>query len=141
MARERDRTTNTPPPDLNAMSGDATVRVEFYGTTRDAVGKKTLVRTVEPGTTVNAALRAVATEHPDLYSLLFTSEERLRPHINVARNETPIRKQAGPDTELADGDLLTVAPAVSGGSPAGVPSRGVAPVGTATVPEFVEGDR
>jgi MoaD family protein len=123
------------------MSVDATVRVEFYGTTRDAVGEKTLVRTVEPGTTVNAALREVATEYPDLYSLLFTSEERLRPHINVARNETPIRDQSGPETELADGDLLTVAPSVSGGSPAGGATRQVARGGTATVPGFVEGDR
>ncbi|WP_276257599.1 ubiquitin-like small modifier protein 1 [Haloglomus litoreum] len=99
------------------MAGDdATVTFEFYATVRDAVGEKTLPWSVEAGTTVNDALRAVATDHPDLHSLLFTSEGRLRPHINVSRNEVPIRDLDGADTELAPDDRVTVAPSVSGGS-------------------------
>jgi molybdopterin synthase sulfur carrier subunit len=98
------------------MAGDdATVTFEFYATVRDAVGEKSLPRSVEPGTTVNEALQGVATDHPDLYSLLFTSEQRLRPHINVSRNGEPIRDLDGADTELEPGDRVTVAPSVSGG--------------------------
>jgi molybdopterin synthase sulfur carrier subunit len=104
------------PPVAGLMAGDeGEVTFEFYGTVRDAVGDKTLARSVESGTTVNAALKAVAEAHPDLYSLLFTSEQRLRPHINVSRNETPIRDLDGPETALEPGDLVTVAPSVSGG--------------------------
>lgn len=99
------------------MAGDEpTVTFEFYGTVRDAVGEKTIARDLDPGTTVNAALRTVAADHPDLYSLLFTSEERLRPHINVSRNGEPIRELDGPDTALEPDDLVTVAPSVSGGT-------------------------
>ncbi|MFB6205850.1 MAG: ubiquitin-like small modifier protein 1 [Haloglomus sp.] len=121
------------------MPGDEeTVTFEFYGTVRDAVGEKTLSRTVEPGTTVNAALKQVAAEHPDLYSLLFTSEERLRPHINVSRDGEPIRDLDGPDTELTPGDRVTVAPSVSGGSgapgSAGVPG-GSGALGSVGVPD------
>lgn len=99
------------------MAGDdETVTLEFYGTVRDAVGEKTVTRPAEPDTTVNALLQDVATTHPDCSSLLFTSEERLRPHINVSRNGEPIRDLDGPDTELGAGDRVTVAPSVSGGA-------------------------
>jgi molybdopterin synthase sulfur carrier subunit len=98
------------------MAGDdETVTLEFYGTVRDAVGEKALSLALDPGTTVNALLQDVAAAHPDLHSLLFTSEERLRPHINVSRNGEPIRDLDGPDTELDAGDRVTVAPSVSGG--------------------------
>lgn len=97
------------------MAGEREVTVEFYGTVRDAVGEKALTRPVDPGATVNAALKAIAEQYPDLYSLLFTSEGRLRPHINVAVDETPIRDLDGPETALSAGDLVTVAPSVSGG--------------------------
>jgi molybdopterin synthase sulfur carrier subunit len=114
-----------PPAVGAAMADDGEVTFEFYGTVRDAVGEKT-VTSEAAGRTVNAALRAVAEEHPDLYSLLFTSEQRLRPHINVSRDETPIRDLDGPETVLAAGDLVTVAPSVSGGAD-----------GTATAPRRV----
>ncbi|WP_254821771.1 ubiquitin-like small modifier protein 1 [Haloglomus halophilum] len=98
------------------MAGDdETVTLEFYGTVRDAVGEKVISLPLDPGTTVNALLEDVAAAHPDLHPLLFTSEERLRPHINVSRNGEPIRDLDGPDTELGAGDRVTVAPSVSGG--------------------------
>jgi molybdopterin synthase sulfur carrier subunit len=106
------------------MAGDdETVTLEFYGTVRDAVGEKVLSRPLDPGTTVNALLKDVAATHPDLHSLLFTSEERLRPHINVSRNGDPIRDLDGPDTDLDAGDRVTVAPSVSGGAVAGSAER------------------
>lgn len=99
------------------MAGDdATVTLEFYGTVRDAIGEKAVERDVTPGTAVDAALRAVAREHPSLSSLLFTSEGRLRPHVNVSRNGEPVRELDGPDTALEPGDTVTVAPSVSGGA-------------------------
>ncbi|PSP98376.1 molybdopterin synthase sulfur carrier subunit [Halobacteriales archaeon QS_4_70_19] len=99
------------------MAGDdATVTVEFYGTVRDAIGEKAVERDVASGTSVGAALQAIARDHPDLSALLFTSEERLRPHVNISRNGVPVRELDGPETALEPDDTVTVAPSVSGGS-------------------------
>jgi len=87
----------------------------FYATVRDAVGRKRVTRTVEAGTTVRDLLRALGEEYDGFGPLVFDSEERVRANVNVLVNEEPIRSLAGGETELADGDILMVAPSVAGG--------------------------
>lgn len=91
---------------------------EFYATLRDAVGEKSVVRTVPNGTTVVEALRTVADDYEGLQSLLFRENGALRTHITVARNDEPLLEERD-DVTLADGDTLVLSPGVSGGTAAG----------------------
>jgi molybdopterin synthase sulfur carrier subunit len=91
------------------------VTCELYATVRDAVGRKRVSRTVEPGTTVRDLLRALGEEYDGVGPLVFDAEERVRANVNVLVNGEPIRSLAGPETELSDGDTLMVSPSVAGG--------------------------
>ena len=91
------------------------VEFEFYGTLRDAVGEKTLVREVERGTTGLEATRAVADEYEAVASLLFRSNGEVRPNVTVSVNGDPILG-ADDDVQLEDGDEVMLAPGVSGGT-------------------------
>lgn len=91
------------------------VDFEFYATLRDAVGRRRLTREVPEGTTVGDALSAVAEEFPDLRALLFDAEGRIRPHVNVLRNDEPVHALSGADTPLSAGDTVGATPGVAGG--------------------------
>ncbi|MUV86736.1 molybdopterin synthase sulfur carrier subunit [Natronomonas sp. CBA1123] len=88
---------------------------EFYATLRDAVGEKSVVRTVPDGVTVADALRAVAEDYDGLQSLLFRENGALRSHITVARNDQPLLEDRD-DVVLSEGDTLVLSPGVSGGT-------------------------
>jgi molybdopterin synthase sulfur carrier subunit len=90
------------------------VEFEFYGTLRDAVGQKTVVREVEEGTTGLEATRAVADEYETVESLLFRSNGEVRPNVTVSVNGDPIL-DADDDVTLEDGDELVLAPGIAGG--------------------------
>lgn len=66
------------------------------------------------GTTVGEALDAVFTEHDGLRERI-TEDGTLRRFVNVYVSGEDIRFQDGLDTELSDGDEVTILPAVAGG--------------------------
>ena len=66
------------------------------------------------GETVGEALDAVFEEHQDLRARI-TEDGTLRRFVNVYVSGEDIRFQDGLDTELADGDEVTILPAVAGG--------------------------
>jgi molybdopterin synthase sulfur carrier subunit len=66
------------------------------------------------GATVGEALDAVFEEHEDLRARI-TEDGTLRRFVNVYVSGEDIRFQDGLDTELADGDEVTILPAVAGG--------------------------
>ena len=66
------------------------------------------------GTTVGEALDAVFDEHDDLRERI-TEDGGLRRFVNVYVSGEDIRFRDGLETELADGDELTILPAVAGG--------------------------
>ena len=66
------------------------------------------------GATVGEALDAVFEEHSDLRARI-TEDGTLRRFVNVYVSGDDIRFQDGLDTELADGDEVTILPAVAGG--------------------------
>jgi MoaD family protein len=66
------------------------------------------------GTTVGEALDAVFDEHDGLRERI-TEDGTLRRFVNVYVSGEDIRFQDGLDTELSDGDEVTILPAVAGG--------------------------
>ena len=67
------------------------------------------------GSSVGEILRSVADSHPDTQSQLFAADGGLNRYVNVYLNDEDVRFLAGLDTALADGDKVTVLPAVAGG--------------------------
>jgi molybdopterin synthase sulfur carrier subunit len=66
------------------------------------------------GTTVGEALDAVFHQHDDLRERI-TEDGGLRRFVNVYVSGEDIRFQDGLDTQLEDGDEVTILPAVAGG--------------------------
>ncbi len=66
------------------------------------------------GSTVGEALDAVFNQHDDLRERI-TEDGGLRRFVNVYVSGEDIRFQEGLDTELRDGDEVTILPAVAGG--------------------------
>jgi molybdopterin converting factor small subunit len=68
------------------------------------------------GATAGEALGNLASEHPDLKQHLYTGDGTLRSFINVYKGEEDIRYLEGQDTEVADGDEISIIPSIAGGS-------------------------
>jgi MoaD family protein len=66
------------------------------------------------GSTVGEALDAVFSQHDDLRERI-TEDGGLRRFVNVYVSGEDIRFSEGLDTELSDGDEVTILPAVAGG--------------------------
>ena len=66
------------------------------------------------GTTVGEALDAVFAQHEDLRERI-TEDGGLRRFVNVYVSGEDIRFRDGLDTEINDGDEVTILPAVAGG--------------------------
>jgi MoaD family protein len=67
------------------------------------------------GSTVGEALDAVFAAHSELRERI-TEDGTLRRFVNVYVSGEDIRFQDGLDTELTDGDEVTILPAVAGGA-------------------------
>lgn len=91
--------------------------VEFalFGPMRDAAGQKTIIRQMEPGTTVRDALQALAEEFPPFYDHFF-DDDQVVGQLVVTVNERNIKQRNGLQTELDDGDVVRIAPPVVGGN-------------------------
>ncbi len=73
------------------------------------------VRIDERCPTVAAALAVVSTRWPAVTDRVLTEQGELRRHVNVFVGEESVRFLDGLATRLADGDTITIVPAVSGG--------------------------
>ena len=65
--------------------------------------------------TVRAALAALEKSHPALHRGVCHETGAVRRHVNLFVNRSHIRDLAGLDSPLADGDVIAIIPAVSGG--------------------------
>jgi len=90
-------TVHIPTPLRSATGGDATVDVD--------------------GTTVHDVLHALVDRYPDLKDNLYTEDGSLRQFVNLYAGDDDIRYRDGVDTELADGEDLSIVPSIAGGSP------------------------
>ena len=66
------------------------------------------------GVTLAELITDLDTRHPGIGERLL-DEGKLRRFVNVYKNDEDVRFLGGLDTELADGDNVTVLPAVAGG--------------------------
>ena len=67
------------------------------------------------GATLTALLDDLDSRHAGLRGRLITDEGALHRFVNVYVNDEDVRFLGGLETELADGDSVTVLPAVAGG--------------------------
>lgn len=67
------------------------------------------------GTTVAEALKALDAAHPGFAERLYDESGGLRRFVNVFVAEEDIRFLDGVDTALAEGQTLSIVPAVAGG--------------------------
>jgi proteasome lid subunit RPN8/RPN11/molybdopterin converting factor small subunit len=100
------------------------VRVRLPAVFRAAAGGRAEVR-VE-GATVGEALAALCRAHPELTARLLGPDGGPRRYVSVFVNDEDARQLGGVGAALADGDELTIVPAISGGAasaPAGEASE------------------
>ena len=89
------------------------LELRFFATFRETVGQKTLEREFPAGTTMGDVLAELVEEYPGLE--LFDAEGELRDFLNVMKNGRNVVHLDGLDTELADGDTVSLFPPVAGG--------------------------
>ena len=67
------------------------------------------------GSTAGEVLQNLAETHPALREKIFTDDGDVRRFVNVFANDRDIRFQEELETELADGDQVSIVPAIAGG--------------------------
>ena len=68
------------------------------------------------GATVGAVFTSLVERYPGLRENLLDASGGLHKFVNVYKDDDDIRYLDGLDTKLADGDELTILPAVAGGA-------------------------
>ncbi|MBI2955035.1 MAG: MoaD/ThiS family protein [Chloroflexi bacterium] len=67
------------------------------------------------GSTVAALLDSLEEQYPGVKGQLFTEDGKLHRFVNIYLNDEDIRFLNSLDTELTDGDVVSILPAVAGG--------------------------
>ena len=62
------------------------------------------------------AIRSLIHIHPALSSYIYDDASQIRRHVRLYLGEDDIREKEGLLTELKDGDVLSIIPAIAGGS-------------------------
>jgi molybdopterin synthase sulfur carrier subunit len=70
---------------------------------------------VENTGTVQAALEELARKYPGIKEKLLDEKGGLRRYVNLFKNDEDVRAGKGLATALAEGDRLTIVPAIAGG--------------------------
>ena len=69
--------------------------------------------------TLGDALSTIERSHPGLAARVLTPEGEVRPNVNLFVGETNARDWDGLSTPLGDGMVVSIIPAVAGGTPRG----------------------
>ena len=91
------------------------VRVRIPTPLRPLTGGRALVEA--SGANVAEVIGALASDAPALRAQLLSEDGKLRSFVNLYLNGEDVRSRSGLDTALADGDELTIVPAIAGGTP------------------------
>ncbi len=67
------------------------------------------------GSTAGEVLHNLAEAHPDLREKIFTDDGDVRRFVNVFANDRDIRFQDELETEVDEGDQVSIVPAIAGG--------------------------
>jgi molybdopterin synthase sulfur carrier subunit len=68
------------------------------------------------GATVGEVFTSLVEQYPGLRGNLLADDGSLHKFVNVYKDDDDIRYLDGLDTKLADGDVLSILPAVAGGA-------------------------
>jgi molybdopterin synthase sulfur carrier subunit len=68
------------------------------------------------GANVGELLRALANDHPETQSQLFSEDGELNRYVNVYLNDEDVRVLDGLDTPVGASDTVVILPAMAGGS-------------------------
>ena len=68
------------------------------------------------GATVGQVLDSLASEHPATKQQIFGEAGELNRYVNVYLNDEDVRVLQGLETEVGDGDVLVILPAMAGGA-------------------------
>ncbi len=92
------------------------MKVNFYATLRQIVGRKTKELHLPEGTTVRQLIETVLFEHPALRPMLFDEMGELHGHVHVFINgrDAPYL-HGGLEARLALDDTVDIFPATGGG--------------------------
>ena len=66
--------------------------------------------------TIEQAIEELTAEYPDVKQHLLDANGKIRSFIKVFVGEDDIRSLAGEQTELKDSDVVSIVPAIAGGS-------------------------
>ncbi len=89
------------------------VKVRVPGPLRKLTAGESVVE-VE-GASVADVLGALETRYPGFKERIYDAEGNLRQFVNIYKNDEDIRFGSGLETEIAEGDELSIVPAVAGG--------------------------
>lgn len=67
-------------------------------------------------TTVAAAIKDLTTTHPDISKQILDGEGKVRSFVKIFIGEDDIRSLQGEDTEIASDTIVSIVPAIAGGS-------------------------
>ena len=67
------------------------------------------------GATAGEAIGNLASEYPDLKQHLYTGDGKLRLFVNVYKGDEDIRYLDGAETQVTEGDELSIIPSTAGG--------------------------
>jgi molybdopterin synthase sulfur carrier subunit len=67
------------------------------------------------GTNVGEVLQNLAEQYPDMRERIFKDDGSVRRFVNVFANDEDIRFQDNLDTDVSDGDSVSIVPAIAGG--------------------------
>jgi molybdopterin synthase sulfur carrier subunit len=87
--------------------------MRFFANFRATVGQKTLRREFDDVSTVGELAQTLSEEYPEME--LFDGDGSLREFIRIMKNGQDITHIDGLETELEDGDTVSIFPPVAGG--------------------------
>lgn len=89
------------------------LELRFFANFRETVGQKTLNREVEDASTVGELAHTLSAEYPEME--LFDGDGSLREFIRIMKDGKDITHLDGLETELDDGNTISIFPPVAGG--------------------------
>ncbi|MGM0399309.1 MAG: ubiquitin-like small modifier protein 1 [Halobacteriota archaeon] len=90
------------------------VELRLFANFRETVGQKTIDREFAGDATIETVLRGLEDEFPD-FEGAFVQDGEILPQVNVLKNGREVHHLEGLETDVADGDKISIFPPVAGG--------------------------